>query len=183
MSAGELADKVALVTGGSRGIGRAIAVELARAGAKVVFTYVANPDAARETEKAIAEAGGRGRAERCDVADHAAVEALIAAIVQQEGRLDVVGEQRGHRARPADPAHEARGLRRGDRHQPARRLERLPLRGQAHAETARRAHHQPVVGRGRDGKPRTEQLRGEQGRRRGADPLARARDRQPLRSP
>ena len=95
MSAGELAGKIALVTGGSRGIGRAIAVELARAGAKVVFTYVANPDAARETEKAIAEAGGVGRAERCDVADHAAVEALIAAIVAQDGRLDVVVNNAG----------------------------------------------------------------------------------------
>jgi acetyl esterase/lipase len=57
VSAGELAEKVALVTGGSRGIGRAIAVELARAGARVVFTYVANPDAARETEKAKEQGG------------------------------------------------------------------------------------------------------------------------------
>jgi 3-oxoacyl-[acyl-carrier protein] reductase len=95
VSDGELAGKVALVTGGSRGIGRAIAVDLARAGAQVVFSYVANPDAARETEKAIGEVGGRSRAERCDVADHAAVEALVASIIAQEGRLDVVVNNAG----------------------------------------------------------------------------------------
>ena len=92
---GELAERVALVTGGSRGIGRAIALELARAGAQVVFTWVANPDAAAETEKAIAEAGGRGRALRCDVADHDAIDALVAQILQEHGRLDVVVNNAG----------------------------------------------------------------------------------------
>jgi 3-oxoacyl-[acyl-carrier protein] reductase len=95
MSDSPLADRVALVTGGSRGIGRAIAIELARAGAQVVFTYVANGDAARETEKAISEAGGRGRAARCDVADHAAVEALVAAILQEHGRIDIAVNNAG----------------------------------------------------------------------------------------
>ena len=92
---GELAERVALVTGVSRGIGRAIALELARAGAQVVFTWVANPDAAAETEKAIAEAGGRGRALRCDVADHDAIDALVAQILQEHGRLDVVVNNAG----------------------------------------------------------------------------------------
>jgi 3-oxoacyl-[acyl-carrier protein] reductase len=95
MSDSSLAGKIALVTGGSRGIGRAIAVELARAGAHVVFTYVANPDAAHETEKAIAEAGGSGKALRCDVADHEAVEALVAGILQEHKRLDVVVNNAG----------------------------------------------------------------------------------------
>ncbi|HTO08208.1 MAG TPA: 3-oxoacyl-[acyl-carrier-protein] reductase [Myxococcota bacterium] len=90
-----LAGKVALVTGGSRGIGRAIAIELARAGAQVVFTYVANPEAARETEKAIAEAGGSGKAVRCDVADHEAVEALVAGILQEHKRIDVAVNNAG----------------------------------------------------------------------------------------
>ena len=92
---GELAGRVALVTGGSRGIGRAIALELARAGAQVVFTYVSNPEAAAETEKAIAEAGGRGRAQRCDVADHEALEALVAQILQEHGRLDIAVNNAG----------------------------------------------------------------------------------------
>ncbi len=90
-----LAEKVALVTGGSRGIGRAIALELARAGARVVFTYVANPDAARETEKAASEAGGNAKAVRCDVADHEAVESLVASILQEHKRLDVVVNNAG----------------------------------------------------------------------------------------
>jgi 3-oxoacyl-[acyl-carrier protein] reductase len=95
MSDSSFNERVALVTGGSRGIGRAIALELARAGAQVVFTYVSNPDAARETEKAIAEDGGRGRALRCDVADHDAVDALAASVVQEHGRLDIAVNNAG----------------------------------------------------------------------------------------
>jgi 3-oxoacyl-[acyl-carrier protein] reductase len=95
MSDSSFAERVAVVTGGSRGIGRAIAVSLARAGAQVVFTYVSNADAARDTEKALVEAGGRGRAVRCDVADHAAVEALVAAILQEHGRIDIAVNNAG----------------------------------------------------------------------------------------
>ncbi|HKC49672.1 MAG TPA: 3-oxoacyl-ACP reductase FabG [Myxococcota bacterium] len=95
MSDSSLADRVALVTGGSRGIGRAIALELARAGAQVVFTYVSNADAARESEKALVEAGGRGRAVRCDVADHAAVEGLVASILQEHARIDIAVNNAG----------------------------------------------------------------------------------------
>jgi 3-oxoacyl-[acyl-carrier protein] reductase len=92
---GELAGRVALVTGGSRGIGRAIAVDLARAGATVVFTYVSNPEAARETEKLVAEAGGRAQAQRCDVADHDALEGLVAQILQEHERLDIAVNNAG----------------------------------------------------------------------------------------
>ena len=90
-----LAGRVALVTGGSRGIGRAIATELARAGAIVEFTYVSNPAAAAETEKAIAEAGGRARGRLCDVSNHEAVEALVASIVQEHDRLDIAVNNAG----------------------------------------------------------------------------------------
>jgi len=95
MTDAALGGRVALVTGGSRGIGRAIAVALARAGAQVVFTYVANPEAAKETEKAIAEAGGKGTAVRCDVADHAAVEALVAQVIQEHKRIDIAVNNAG----------------------------------------------------------------------------------------
>ena len=90
-----LAGRVALVTGGSRGIGRAIAETLAGAGAIVEFTYVSNPTAAAETEKAIAEAGGRARARRCDVSSHEAVEQLVAEIVQEHERLDIAVNNAG----------------------------------------------------------------------------------------
>jgi len=95
MTERSLAGQVALVTGGSRGIGRAIAEDLAAAGAAVVFTYVRNPTAAAETEKAIAEAGGQAQARQCDVADHEAVERLVASIVQTHERIDIAVNNAG----------------------------------------------------------------------------------------
>ena len=71
----ELAGRTALVTGGSRGIGQGIAIELAAAGANVVFTYHSGKDGAEETGQRITEAGGVGRAVRCNVADLDEVEA------------------------------------------------------------------------------------------------------------
>jgi len=90
-----LAGKVALVTGGSRGIGRAIARSLAGAGAHVVFSYVSNPEAAQETAKAIAEEGGKATAVRCDVADHDAVDSLVAQILQEHKRIDIAVNNAG----------------------------------------------------------------------------------------
>jgi 3-oxoacyl-[acyl-carrier protein] reductase len=81
VSARELEGRVALVTGGSRGIGQAISVELARAGAFVGFTYRASGEGARETSKRIEEAGGRGQPIECDVADLAAVDNVITTLV------------------------------------------------------------------------------------------------------
>ncbi len=89
MSAGPLAERVALVTGGSRGIGQGIALELARAGAAVVFSYRTSHERAQETCKQIEEAGGSARAVACDVADLAAVEACVAEILQIEQRIDI----------------------------------------------------------------------------------------------
>ena len=67
----------ALVTGGSRGIGRAIAVTLAAAGLQVYLTYVSKPDEAEQTVSAIEQAGGTARAFRVDVADAASVAAFF----------------------------------------------------------------------------------------------------------
>ncbi len=93
--AGSLAERVALVTGGSRGIGRAIAIELARCGARVVFAYRSDLAAAEETQKRIQEIGGSVWAARCDVADLPAVEELVASILREHGRLDIVVNNAG----------------------------------------------------------------------------------------
>jgi 3-oxoacyl-[acyl-carrier protein] reductase len=85
-----LAGKVALVTGGSRGIGRATAQVLAELGARVFITFVGNEAAARETVDAIQAAGGTAEALRVDVADTAAAEAAVADVAKRAGRLDVL---------------------------------------------------------------------------------------------
>lgn len=92
---GVLEGRVALVTGGSRGIGRGIAMELARAGAAVVITYRSGEQMADETVKQIEEAGAAASAVRCDVADLPAVEALVKRVIDQRGRLDVVVNNAG----------------------------------------------------------------------------------------
>jgi 3-oxoacyl-[acyl-carrier protein] reductase len=86
----DLTGKVAIVTGGSRGIGRAIARALAKQGAEVVVGYAGNEDAARQTVSSIESEGGRARAERFDVADMAATESAIAEVVKRTGRLDIL---------------------------------------------------------------------------------------------
>lgn len=84
----DFSGKIALVTGASRGIGRAISVLLAARGATVVAA--ARGDHARETVDAITAAGGRAEAASLDVTDRAAVEALMADVLERHGRLDVL---------------------------------------------------------------------------------------------
>ena len=85
-----LEEKVALVTGGSGDIGRAIAVRLGEAGAKVVITYVGAEDAAEETCRAVEACGGSCRAVQLDQRDPEQIDAVISAVGEQEGRLDIV---------------------------------------------------------------------------------------------
>ncbi len=95
MSDQPLAGQHAVVTGASRGIGRAIACRLAAQGASVVVNYVANEAAAAETVRLIAEGGGRARALRFDVGDAGAVRAAFADVFDHEGRLDILVNNAG----------------------------------------------------------------------------------------
>jgi 3-oxoacyl-[acyl-carrier protein] reductase len=90
-----LADQVALVTGGSRGIGRAIARRLGAAGARVYVNYRRDDAAAAETARLIADAGGRAELVRFDVADGAAVSAAIGEIIKGAGMLHVLVNNAG----------------------------------------------------------------------------------------
>ncbi|MBM9535751.1 3-oxoacyl-ACP reductase FabG [Desulfobulbus alkaliphilus] len=86
---------IALVTGGSRGIGRAICVRLASMGAEVGINYVANPAAAEETLRQIQEQGGKGFTVRFDVADAQAVQEQIKEIIASHGRIDILVNNAG----------------------------------------------------------------------------------------
>jgi 3-oxoacyl-[acyl-carrier protein] reductase len=91
----ELRDKVCVVTGGSRGIGRAIAIALAKQGAYVVINYAANEAAAAQTLDAVRAAGGDGEIQRWDVASESACDAAIGEVAKRKGRLDVLVNNAG----------------------------------------------------------------------------------------
>jgi 3-oxoacyl-[acyl-carrier protein] reductase len=90
-----LEGKVAVVTGASRGIGRAIATQLAKDGAKVVLNYARDAEGARAGLDAIQAAGGQGCALQADVSDHKAAEGLIKAAVEAFGSLDILVNNAG----------------------------------------------------------------------------------------
>lgn len=87
--------KCALVTGASRGIGRAIAVKLASEGAKVALNYAGNAAAAEEVKKEIEAAGGQAITVQADVSDPASVEAMIQTVVDAFGQVDILVNNAG----------------------------------------------------------------------------------------
>src|SRR3989454_12606148 len=91
----KLAGKVAVVTGGSRGIGAAIAKRLAADGASVAITYAKGSDAAASVVQAIERDGGKGIAIRADATDAKAVKAAVEKAVATFGRLDVLVNNAG----------------------------------------------------------------------------------------
>ena len=90
-----LQGKCALVTGGSRGIGRAVCLELARQGARVAVNYAGNAAAAEETVKACEALGAEAFAIQADVADAAASEAMVKEVLARFGRLDILVNNAG----------------------------------------------------------------------------------------
>ncbi|WP_101913107.1 3-oxoacyl-[acyl-carrier-protein] reductase [Megasphaera vaginalis (ex Bordigoni et al. 2020)] len=90
-----LTGKTAVITGGSRGIGRAIAVALAREGANVAVIYAGNTAAAEETVRLIEAAGARAVALQCDVAQEEAVAAMVKAVMEAFGTIDILVNNAG----------------------------------------------------------------------------------------
>src|SRR5699024_6783243 len=90
-----LSGKIAMVTGGSRGIGRAICVSLAEAGADVAIVYAGNRDAAEQTADRVREAGGQPLVIQADVSDAGQVDAAVKQVQETFGRIDILVNNAG----------------------------------------------------------------------------------------
>lgn len=90
-----LNDSVAIVTGGSRGIGRAIALELASVGVKVVVNFAGRSDKAEETVELIRQAGGESLAVQADVSQSSDVDRLIKTTLEHFGKIDILVNNAG----------------------------------------------------------------------------------------
>ena len=88
-------DKTALVTGGSRGIGRAVCLELARQGCNIALCYAGNQQAAQETVTQCQEFGVKAAAYRCDVASSEDVKAMVAAALKDFGSIHILVNNAG----------------------------------------------------------------------------------------
>jgi 3-oxoacyl-[acyl-carrier protein] reductase len=88
-------NQVAIVTGGSRGIGRAIVRKLALEGAKVAFVYRGSEDAAKALEAEVSAAGGMAKAWQGDVADPGTADRIVAGVLADWGRIDILVNNAG----------------------------------------------------------------------------------------
>lgn len=87
--------KVALVTGGSRGIGRAICLRLASMGAKVYINYVSRPEAAEETKALIEKNGGIGKIIKFNIAEAPEIDEALKKLIAEEGSIDILVNNAG----------------------------------------------------------------------------------------
>ncbi len=90
-----LNEKIAIVTGASRGIGRAIAIKLAAEGATVIVNYNGSKERAEAVAEEITQAGGTAQVCQCDVSDYAACEQFIKSVIDQYKRLDILVNNAG----------------------------------------------------------------------------------------
>ena len=90
-----LKNKIVLITGAGRGIGRAIAIALAKEGAEVVINYNGSEERAKEVKQTIEENGGKASIYKCNVSDFVACEAMIKDIVKEYGHLDILVNNAG----------------------------------------------------------------------------------------
>lgn len=90
-----LTGKIAVVTGASRGIGRAIALKLAEEGAAVIVNYNGSEEKALEVKQEIEAAGGRADICQCDVSDYGKCEEFIAEIIKEYGQIDILVNNAG----------------------------------------------------------------------------------------
>lgn len=90
-----LSEQVAVVTGGSRGIGRAVCLELAQRGANVVLCYAGNASSAAETAEQCQRLGGKALAVQCDVSSEVDVQAMMSRALSEFGRIDILVNNAG----------------------------------------------------------------------------------------
>ncbi len=152
--------RVALVTGGTRGIGAAICKALKAAGYTVAATYGGNDEAAQKFK---AETGVN--VYKWDVSSFDACANGVKQVVADLGPIDVSGQQcRHHPRRPIAP-HEAGAMGRGDQHQSGLAVQHVPAGDRRHARAQVRPHHQYFVDQRPEGPIRPDQLFGRQSRR------------------
>ena len=102
-----LKDKVAIVTGSSRGVGKAVALGFAQQGANLVINYTSNENAANEAVEAIQTMGSKAIAVKADVARKKDAEDLVGAAVETFGKIDILVNNAGF-TRPALPPQDDR---------------------------------------------------------------------------
>ena len=159
-----LTGKVALVTGASRGIGRAIALKLAAEGAAVVINYHGSMEKAKEVKAEIESDGGIAEIMQCNVADYQATEAMIRKVTDDFGRLDILVNKEEVERWSADE-NVRRRLRYSPRYQSERDIPLYPVCCKADAQTKRRKNYQSVISFRNPWECRTGKLLGIQSRR------------------